>query len=243
MSKKIASGSKYILLDVKVGNGALMKNIDDATKLAEIMIEIGKKYDRKVICMLTNMDEPLGYAIGNGLEVREAINSLNLHGPRDLNTIVINLAAMALKEFKDITFEEAVKEVKEVLVSKKAYEKFEALVNAQKGDINNIAISDKKMEIKSCDSGYIKSINAYKLGEAAKLLGAGRTKKEDKIDYGVGIVLNKKVGDYINSDEVLLTIYYNDETNLEFVINNISNYFELSKDKVEPLKLILDVIS
>jgi pyrimidine-nucleoside phosphorylase len=243
MSKKIASGSKYILLDVKVGNGALMKNIEDAKKLAQIMIEIGKKYERKVICMLTNMDEPLGYAIGNGLEVKEAIDALNLHGPRDLNTIVINMAAMALKEFKDITFEQAVLEVKECLINKNALTKLNDLVTSQKGDINNIAISSNKLEIKSCDSGYIKSINAYKLGEAAKLLGAGRTKKEDKIDYGVGIVLSKKVGDFINADEVLLTIYYNDETNIEFVKNNISNYFELSKDKVEPLKLILDVIS
>ncbi len=242
MSKKIASGSKYIILDVKVGNGALMKNIDDARKLAETMIEIGKHYDRKVICLLTNMDEPLGYAIGNGLEVKEALDSLNLKGPRDLNTIVLNMAAMALKSFKDISFEEAVLKAKENLVNKSALAKFEALVSAQGGNINDIIISENKVEIKSCEAGYIKSINALKLGEYAKLLGAGRTKKEDKIDYGVGIVLNKKVGDYIANDEVLLTIYYNDETNLEFVKNNISNLFELSKTKVEPVKLILDII-
>lgn len=242
MSKKIASGSKYIILDVKVGNGALMKNIDDAKKLAETMIEIGKKYERKVICLLTNMDEPLGYAIGNGLEIREALNSLNLKGPKDLNTVVLNMAAMALKIFKNISFEEAVLQAKENIVNKSALNKFYDLVNAQGGNIDNISISDKKIEIRSCEAGYIKSINALKLGEAAKLLGAGRSKKEDIIDYGVGIVLNKKVGDYIANDEVLLTIYYNDETNLEYVKNNISNYFELSKDKVEPVKLIIDII-
>ena len=242
MSKKIASGSKYIILDVKVGNGALMKNVDDAKKLAETMIEMGKKYERKVICLLTNMDEPLGYAIGNGLEVQEALNSLNLKGPKDLNTVVLNMAAVALKSFKNISFEEAVLQAKENLINKSALDKFNQLVKAQGGNIDNITISDKKLEIRSCEAGYIKSINALKLGEAAKLLGAGRTKKEDIIDYGVGIVLNKKVGDYIANDEVLLTIYYNDETNLEYVKNNISNYFELTKDKVEPVKLILDII-
>ena len=242
MSKKIASGSKYIILDVKVGNGALMKNIDDAKKLAETMKAIGAHYGRTVICVLTNMDEPLGYAIGNGLEVYEALNSLNLKGPKDLNTIVLNMAAMALKSFKDISFEEAVLKAKENLINKQALNKFQELVSAQGGDINNICISDKKIEIRSCEAGYIKSINALKLGEYAKLLGAGRTKKEDIIDYGVGIVLNKKVGDYITNDELLLTIYYNDETNLEFVKNNISNLFELKKDKVEPEKLILDII-
>ena len=242
MSKKIASGSKYIILDVKVGNGALMKNVDDARKLAETMIEIGKKYDRKVICLLTNMDEPLGYAIGNGLEVKEALNSLNLKGPKDLNTVVLNMAAVALKSFKNISFEEAVLQAKENLINKSALDKFNQLVKAQGGNIDNITISDKKLEIRSCEAGYIKNINALKLGEAAKLLGAGRTKKDDIIDYGVGIVLNKKVGDYIANDEVLLTIYYNDETNLEYVKNNISNYFELTKDKVEPVKLILDII-
>ena len=242
MSKKIASGSKYILLDVKVGNGALMKNIDDAKKLAETMIAIGKRYDRKVICMLTNMDEPLGYAIGNGLEVQEALNSLNLHGPRDLNTLVINMAAMALKTFENIPFEQAVLKVKECLVTKKALAKLNDLVYAQGGNLDNIVISNNKIEIKACENGYIKSINAYKLGEYAKLLGAGRSKKDDIIDYGVGIVLNKKVGDYIENEELLLTIYYNDQTNLEYIKNNISNVFELSKEKVEPLKLIIDII-
>ena len=242
MSKKIASGSKYIILDVKVGNGALMKNIDDAKKLAQTMIEIGKHYNRTVICLLTNMDEPLGYAIGNGLEVKEAINSLNLKGPRDLNTIVLNMAATALKNFKDISFEEAVNIAKENMMNKNALNKFNELVTHQGGNPDKIAISENKITINSCESGYIKSINAYKLGEAAKLLGAGRSKKEDKIDYGVGIVLNKKVGDYIENDELLLTIYYNDETNLEYVKNNISNYFELTKEKIEKPKLILDII-
>ena len=182
MSKKIASGSKYIILDVKVGNGALMKNVDDAKKLAETMIEIGKKYERKVICLLTNMDEPLGYAIGNGLEVQEALNSLNLKGPKDLNTVVLNMAAVALKSFKNISFEEAVLQAKENLINKSALDKFNQLVKAQSGNIDNITISDKKLEIRSCEAGYIKSINALKLGEAAKLLGAGRTKKDDIID-------------------------------------------------------------
>ena len=242
MSKKIASGAKYIIIDVKVGNGALMKTIDDAKLLAETMIEIGKKYNREVICLLTNMDEPLGYAIGNGLEVNEAISSLKGQGPDDLNEIVLKMAAIVLQKFKVIDANEAYTEAYQSITNGNAYNKFVELVKYQKGDINNILISDNKIEIKSLENGYIKSINTYMLGELSKLLGAGREFKEDIIDYGVGIVLNKKIGDYIEVNETLLTIYYNDLKNLDYVKDNISNLFAISKDKIEKPKLILDII-
>ena len=242
MSKKIASGSKYIIMDVKVGNGALMKNVLDAKKLANLMIEIGKIYNRFVICVLTDMDEPLGYAIGNGLEVKEAIDSLNNHGPNDLNELVLTMAAITLQKFMNISSDEALKLAQNNIINGQALEKFKELVKAQKGDINNITISNNKLEIKSIKNGYIKYIDAYHLGEMAKLLKAGRETKEDQIDYGVGLVLNKKVGDYVNQDETLITIYYNDASNLDYVKNNIQNLFEIQNDVVEKPKLIIDVI-
>ena len=239
MSKKLASGASSIVIDVKVGNGALMKTESDAKKLANLLVEIGKEHNKKVICFITDMDEPLGYAIGNSLEVLESINTLVGKGPKDLTYLVINLATYMVSIGKNISLENAYKEVSENLYNNKAYNKFQELVQNQNGNLNKIKISQNVISIKSNQEGYIKKINALELGEIARLLGAGRLNKEDKIDFEVGIVLNKKVGDYVTKDEELLKLYINEKQIEE---QKVLNCFEISKEKIQPTKLIKAII-
>lgn len=242
MSKKIASGADFIILDVKVGKGALMKNINDAKELANTMIEIGKRYNKEVVCLLTNMDEPLGYAIGNSIEVIESIDTLKGNGPSDLCEIIYNMAALVLKKTKNIEYNDALNQIKEVIDKQIGYQKFEELIKLQNGDINSIKISNKKLDIKSNLSGYIHNINALKLGELARNLGAGRLTKEDKIDYEVGIYLNKKVSDYVNKGDILLTIYYNKELDIPTINRIISETYIIKNEQIEKPKLILDIV-
>lgn len=242
MSKKIASGADFIILDVKVGKGALMKNINDAKELANTMIEIGKRYNKEVVCLLTNMDEPLGYAIGNSIEVIESIDTLKGNGPSDLCEIIYNMAALVLKKTKNIEYNDALNQIKEVIDKQIGYQKFEELIKLQNGDINSIKISNKKLDIKSNLSGYIHNINALKLGELARNLGAGRLTKEDKIDYEVGIYLNKKVSDYVNEGDILLTIYYNKELDIPTINKIISETYIIKNEQIEKPKLILDIV-
>lgn len=239
MSKKIASGSNHIIIDLKVGNGALMKMEEDARTLAQYMIEIGKKYNKKVVCVLTNMDEPLGDAIGNGLEVKESIQVLQGRGPKDLKELIVVLATTALKMNQEINDEEAKKIIEEKLNNGEAYEKFKDFVSAQKGDINNIAISDKVLMIRSPKEGFVKSIDTFKLGEIVKNLGGGRIHKEDKIDYGVGIVLNKKVGDLVFENEELLKIYHNGGN---VTLDDIVSCFEIIDEPTKRKKVVIDII-
>ena len=240
MSKKLASGASSIVIDVKVGNGALMKTESDAKILAELLVKIGKKHNKKVVCFITDMEEPLGYTIGNSLEVLESINTLVGKGPKDLTHLVINLATYMVSFGKNIKLEDAYKEVTENLYNGKAYKKFQELVKSQNGDLRKIKISDKVIPIKSKEDGYIKNINALKLGEIARILGAGRLNKEDKIDFEVGIVLNKKVGDKIKKGEELLKLYVKDKIVEE---NEILECFEITKTIEQPTKLIKTIIS
>ena len=239
MSKKIASGSKNIIIDLKVGNGALMKDIESARELSHYMIEIGKRFDRKVVCVLTNMDEPLGLNIGNGLEVLESVDYLNGKASKDLKELINTLASISLKMTKNIEKEEALKLIEETITSGKALEKFKEFVNYQKGNIDDIAISNKVLQINSSKEGFIKSIDTLKLGELARNLGAGRLSKDDEIDYGVGIVLNKKVGELIFAGEELLKVYYNKK---DIKIDDLMSCFEIVEEPVEKPKIILEVI-
>lgn len=239
MSKKLASGADIIVIDVKVGNGALMKTQDSATKLANLMIKIGKKYDKEVVCVLSNMEEPLGKNIGNGLEVIESIETLKGNGPKDLTTLVLTLSSILVSLSFNITEEEARIKLIENLKNGKALEKFKEFVKAQGGNINNIALCDNVVSIKSSKDGFIKSIDTYKLGEIARKIGAGRLNKDDVIDYGVGLVINKKVGDYLFENEELLKIYCKDT---DISINEITDCFEIVNKKVEKNKLIIDII-
>ena len=239
MSKKIASGADVIVIDVKVGNGALIKNLDDARKLSELMVKIGTANKKTTICLLTDMDQPLGNAIGNALEVNEAIDALNGRGPSDLLEVVITLCTIVLSVVKKIPDAEARKILFEQLSNGEAYNKFKELVAAQNGDINKIKVSDKKLSIKSSKSGYINRINALKLGELAKEIGAGRNTLDDKIDYDVGMVLNKKVGDFVNKDEEILKVYLNHK---DVSISEILSCFEIGEESLNKPKLILDII-
>lgn len=188
MSKKIASGSDIIMIDVKVGSGALMKTLEDARELANLMVKIGKAYRKPTICLITNMDEPLGYAIGNALEVEEAINTLKGNGPSDLLEVVMTLCSIIIGAIKKIPNSDAKDLLFKQLNNGEAYKKFEELVKSQSGNLKDLKISEKVFSIKSDKAGYINKIDALKLGEIAKQIGAGRSSLEDKIDYEVGLV-------------------------------------------------------
>ena len=240
MSKKLASGADKIVIDVKVGNGALMKDISSAEELSNLMIKIGKNYNKEVICVLSNMEEPLGYSIGNSLEIKEAISILKGNKePKDLYDLVVKLSSIMVSLAKNIKEVEAKKLVKEQLESGKAYLKFEEFVKAQKGNIKKIKDKCKVFSLKSSNSGFISKIDAYKLAECVRKLGAGRYKKDDIIDHEVGIVLNKKKGDFILKDEELLKIYYK---NKDIKINDILSCFEYSMHAVEYDDVVIKII-
>ena len=201
MSKKLASGAKNIVIDLKIGSGALVENLEEAKTLANLMVKIGKANNKNIACVLTNMDEPLGYAVGNSIEVIEAIDTLKGKGPEDLTNLVIKLGAIMASMSLNITLDKALEKIKENLSNGKAYQKFQEWIKAQGGDIKNIQIAKNSQTITSKKEGYIKSINALEIGKLARKLGAGRLSKDDKIDLTVGIILKHKVGDYIKKND------------------------------------------
>lgn len=209
MSKKIASGADKILIDLKLGTGALVHNKNDAKKLADIMVRIGNEFGKETRVLVTNMNTPLGRNIGNSLEVMEAMDVLKGNVDNRLGTLCIELASNLVSMGKEISFEEAMREVVETILSGKAYNKFLEFVKIQGGDISSISVSDKKIEIKSDRKGIISNIDARIIGEVSMKLGAGRMTKEDTIDPTVGIVLNKEVGNKVNIGDVLCTLYVN----------------------------------
>jgi pyrimidine-nucleoside phosphorylase len=239
MSKKLASGASSIVIDLKVGNGALVSDLTEARELGNLMVKIGKMNNRHIACVLTNMDEPLGYAVGNSLEVIEAIDTLKGKGPKDLNELIIKLGSLMASFGLDIDVKTAELKVKENLTNNQGYNKLLEWVKAQGGDINCIEIADNIKEIKSTRSGYIKKINALEIGKLARVLGAGRLTKDDIIDPKVGFVLNKKVGDFVQENETLITVYYDKKMVKD---EDILNCFEITSDKVEKPKLILEII-
>jgi len=209
MSKKIAGGADKILLDVKVGNGALMKTREEGEKLAALMKKIGKNYNREVICEITDMNIPLGDNIGNSLEVMEAMDILNGKKGR-LYDLCIEIASQMISLAKNISMPDARIEAINAIDSKRAYNKFLEFVKEQGGDINSLKVSDKTIEVKSTKTGVIKEMNALALGELSVSLGAGRRNKEDEIDHTVGIVLEKHLDEHVELGETLCTLYVND---------------------------------
>ncbi len=212
MSKKIASGADCILLDVKVGSGAFMKTKEDAIELSKIMVKIGYDFNRKVIALVTDMDSPLGYAIGNALEVFEACEVLNGKGPDDLKKVCVSLASNMLFMAGKGNAEECESRVLESIKNGSAMVKFKEMINAQSGDISRfengyVNNSKIKYEVVSCFEGYIESMDTEMLGKAAMILGAGRKRKEDSIDYEAGIMLCKKTNDKIKTGDVLALFY------------------------------------
>ena len=239
MSKKLASGSDIIMIDVKVGSGALMKNLSDAKKLAKLMVKIGKAYRKPTICILTNMEEPLGFAIGNSLEVKEAIDTLKGNGPSDLLEVVMTFASLIVGAYKKVSNTEAKDLIFKQINNGTAYKKFEELVKAQGGDINKIKYTDKVFSIKSDKEGYINNINALELGRIAKAIGAGRNTLDDAIDHEVGLVLSKKVGDYVTKDEELLKVYLK---NKDISIGEILSCYQIDPELTASPELILGII-
>jgi pyrimidine-nucleoside phosphorylase len=249
MSKKLSIDTDYLLLDVKVGSGAFMKDLESAKKLAETMVKIGNRFGRKTLATITNMDQPLADYIGNSLEVIEAIKTLNNNGPKNLTDLSVYLSAKILVmagKFEDL--EEANKAVRQKLENKEALNKFKEFVEKQNGDVSYVdnldkfKLSDYKVDIKSGNSGYVKRLDALLIGEAAKELGAGRESKDDKIDLGAGIILNKKVGDFVEKDEVLASIYTNKKDKVDEAISLIKKAYELGDKNKESYKLVLGEI-
>lgn len=239
MSKKLASGASKIVIDLKVGRGALMNNMDDARELASLMVKIGNLFGKNTICVLTNMDEPLGYAVGNSLEVLESIETLKGNGPSDLNDLVINLGSLMLSLDKKMDIEVAIEYVENALKSKTGYEKFLEVVEYQHGNIDDIAVASNTKEIVSSKSGYIKGIDALKIGELARRLGAGRKNKDDIVDSSVGFVLHKKISDKVTEGDSLVTVYYNDKIVSDI---DILDCFEFSNVEVSKPTLIYEII-
>lgn len=237
MSKKIALGTKKLVLDVKVGKGALIKNIEDAKRLSRLMIDIGKHNNIEVICIITNMDIPLGNNIGNSLEVEEAIDILKNNKLGNLRELCIELSSYMVSLGLNITYEEAKNKVITNLENGIAFKKFKEIIKEQHGDITSLPKSKNKYEIKSMTEGYLTDIDALKLGMLSMSLGAGRKNKEDKIDYSAGIVIHKNINDYINKEDTIMTLYTNEK------ITTIDNtIFKISKDRIKNNKLIIDII-
>jgi pyrimidine-nucleoside phosphorylase len=234
MSKKIAAGSDCIVLDVKVGKGAFMKTIEEARVLADLMCEIGLSMSKKTVSVISYMNEPLGYAIGNSLEVIESIETLKGNGPEDLYSISIKLASNMVSLAKDIEYEEAEKLCKEVLEKGKALEKFREFVRSQNGDervVEDYSVfkqAKRVFEYKAERSGMIKSIDSYRIGNAACLLGAGRTVKDGVIDPSAGIVLTRKSGDRVKKGECLAKLY-TDFDSIDNVLDILNNAWEFEE--------------
>ena len=218
MSKKLASGAQAILLDVKVGSGAFMKNIEDARELAKAMVDIGKENGRSVKAILTDMDRPLGHAIGNALEIREVIDTLKGHGPEDLTYECIIMAAHMLVLSHICDYETALSRVQQALDSGAALERLRLMVDAQGGDSRVIddesilTIGQFTYDVIAPQDGYITHMNTEQCGIASVMLGAGRTVKDGPIDYSAGIVMHKKTGDAVSMGERIATLYASDES-------------------------------
>ncbi len=249
MSKKIASGADKIVLDVTVGKGAFMKNKDQAEKLAKTMIDIGKLSNRETICVLTNMNEPLGASVGNTLEVIEAIECLKGNIPEDVKQVVLELGAYMLRlsgKYTDI--EDGKKAISETIENGKALEKFIQLVERQGGDSEYIRNTEKFekakyiLPVKANKDGYIEELHAEKIAKVSCNLGSGRIKKEDKIDNAVGIVLNKKVGDKVQNGEIVAYIHANDSTKGNREVKEMEEIIKITDKQVQKENTIISVI-
>ncbi len=224
MSKKIAGGADKIVIDIKVGSGALLKTQEEAERLSSLLIKIGTYYQKEVRTVISNMDVPLGYNVGNKLEVLEAIEVLKGNEQGKLLDLSLDLATKMVSLGKDITEKEALKEVKGNLESGKALNKFLEFIEYQHGDVNNLSIDAKVYNIKANKSGVLKDINALAIAKLSESLGAGRKSKEDKIDYNAGVVIRKNIGDEIKEGDILASLY----TNIENPTFNLDKAFEIS---------------
>ena len=248
MSKKLASGAQAILLDVKVGSGAFMKNIEDARELAKAMVDIGKENGRSVKAILTDMDRPLGHAIGNALEIREVINTLKGNGPEDLTHECIIMAAHMLVLSHICDYEAALNRVQQALDSGTALERLRLMIEAQGGDSRVIddesvlEISKFTYDVTSPQDGYITHMNTERCGIASVMLGAGRTVKDGPIDYSAGIVMHKKTGDSVTVGESIATLYASDESLLKNAAQTYLEAITIGNTAPKVVDTILDIV-
>ncbi|WP_416828792.1 pyrimidine-nucleoside phosphorylase [Ectobacillus polymachus] len=244
MCKKIAAGADAIVLDVKTGNGAFMKKLDDAKELAHAMVDIGNGVGRKTKAIISDMNQPLGFAVGNALEVKEAIDTLQGHGPEDLHELCLTLGShMLVSAEKAANLDQAREMLEESMRNGKAIQTFKTFLAAQGGDASvvddpsRLPVAAYKIEVPAKTTGYVAEIQAEEIGIAAMMLGAGRVTKESVIDLAVGVMLHKKVGDYVQAGDTLVTIHSNQE-NVAEVIEKIYSAYTLVQEKVSKPTLI-----
>ncbi len=249
MSKKIAAGANKIVLDVTCGSGAFMQNEKDAIELSNIMKNIGKLANRETVCIITNMDEPVGYAIGNSLEIIETIECLKGNIPEDIKEIITTIGAYILKlADKGDNLEENKLKILENIKNEKAYNKFLELVQNQNGDIEYVKNTDKFEKAKYilpviCEkNGYVEKLNAGEVGKISVDLGAGRLRKEDDIDKAVGIVLNKKNADKVKKGDILAFVYANNKQKGETAVEEMQDAYTIVEEPVKKEKYILGII-
>ncbi len=249
MSKKLASGSNKIVLDVTVGSGAFMTNLEDARKLATKMVAIGNKFGKETIAVITNMDEPLGLSVGNAVEIAEVVRTLKGYGMPDVMEIVFTLGSyMIMLAGKANNAGEARILMETVISNGSAYNKFLEFVANQGGDVSYVRNYDTLVqpsiirEVQSEESGYVHKINARIIGDSVKILGGGRDNIDDEIDPSVGIVINKKVSEQVKTGQILAFIYGNDKEKVDIAYRNVIDAYEIGAEPIDRPKMILDII-
>lgn len=249
MSKKLAAGADAIVLDVKTGSGAFMKTEEDSFALAREMVEIGRNAGRKMSAIISDMDQPLGNAVGNAIEVREAIDTLNGKGPEDFTELVYTLGSyMLLNGGRAESIEEARRKLEEAVSSKKALDKLAEFVKAQGGDPQAVynpemlKLAELVYEVEAPQTGYVSHIDCDEIGICSLILGGGRETKESDIDLSVGILLKKKVGAFVNKGESLATVYASDEAKARAAIDRFLQAYHFSEEAPELKKLIRGII-
>ena len=250
VSKKIASGAKNIILDVKYGSGAFMKTPEDAVKLSRLMVNIGSLLNKSITAVITSMEEPLGRAVGNSLEIVESIEFLKGNITNgDVAELTYDFATIALLQLGMYETEVEAREfLKELVSTGKALDKFRELITAQGGNAKVVdnydlfALPMYKVECESKKNGYVNNIDAYKIAYGCKILGAGRDKKTDPIDYSVGIYLNKKSGEAVKKGEVLYTIYSNDPEKTKIAQKYCDEAFSINENKPSHKNMIYKII-
>ena len=249
MSKKLAAGNDAIVLDVKCGKGAFMKTVEDARALSELMVEIGDYAGKKTVAVISDMNRPLGYAVGNSLEVREAIEVLKGKGPDDIRELSIKLAGiMAYLGGKSASEEEGCNLAESALNSGQALDKFREFIKAQGGnqdvcdDFELLPLGNKKAEVYARKKGYVWEIDGERIGFASQHTGAGRKTKEDSVDFGAGILLNKKIGDAVCKGDLIATAFGNDDNKVKSAGNEVLKAYSICDKKPEKTELIKEII-
>ncbi len=236
LCKLLISNSNTIVLDIKIGLDGFITNLEDARKAADIIIKIGHLNGKKIICVLTNQNMPLGKNIGNSLEILEVIDTLKGNGTKELNEYIINLGSLMLSLDKDTPVEESIEYIENALENTSGYDKFKEIIEYQKGNLDSVTLSAKKLSLKSLGTGYICGINLHRLCALTKELGGS---DEKNINNGVGFKLHKTVGDYVTTDDELVTVYYDKQ---DLALKSIYECFVYSDERVEKPTIIYDIV-